>query len=135
YQAAVGLPQTGLWDEAIKAVVFNGYTPYGRSVEQVQAAVGVEQDGGYGYNTYRAVRAKQLELNKSGYKAGTADGKWGMNTNSAYDKWLKDTTPRPEPIPVPVPEPQPIEVDLSKYRIAGVNRYDTAAQAAVLAFP
>lgn len=66
------------------------HKPYGRTVKQVQAIVGVKQDGAYGPATKAAVKAYQADLKALGYKTGTPDGLWGKNTNKAQETYMTE---------------------------------------------
>src|SRR5690606_760674 len=96
------------------------------------------------------VRTLQNDLAAKGFKITAADAKFGPETEAAVRELQKVTgitvdgrvgpatrtavanyqPPQPEPIPVPEPEPQPT-VDLSQHRVAGPNRFGTAALAAL----
>jgi hypothetical protein len=55
-----------------------------RSIEEIQAIVGVTPDGVYGPNTRNAVRRYQGQLQSQGLYSGTLDGKWGNGTELGH---------------------------------------------------
>jgi len=84
YLYALGSPTAG-WAVDPQGLFTPVYVPTVRSVESIQAIVGVKADGKYGPTTAQRVQEFQMMLSNAGYDVGgAADGKWGAKTEKAY---------------------------------------------------
>lgn len=82
------------------------------------------EDGVFGLKTFWATRIWQA------LRGLTVDGIVGAGSRAEMKRHLVELEPKPDPKPIPVPPPERIP-DMSKWRIAGPSRIDTAAVGAM----